>query len=180
MLYEFAIRGGDKEVFVTQAEAIVKTYPKNILAKNILAQFYYIEQDFTRARALYKSLLKQEESINRPMVLNTLAIMALDEDIEVAHKYITQAFELNSTHPEILDTLGWVLVQKGQLEDGLGHLRKAFARDSNNPEIRYHIGFALVKLNRNKEAIEELQKAVSVQRPFYNRNKAQTLLDSIQ
>lgn len=180
MLYEFAIRGGDKEVFVTQAETIVNNYPKNILAKNILAQFYYIQHDFDRAKALYESLLKQEESINKPMVLNTLAIMALDDDIEVAHKYITQAFELNSTHPEILDTLGWILVQKGQVEDGLGHLRKAFARDSSNPEIRYHIGYALAKLNRNKEAREELQQAVAAQRPFFNRSKAQVLLDSLQ
>lgn len=180
MLYEFAIRGGDKEVFVNQAETIVKTYPNNILARNILAQFYYIQHDFPRAKALYESLLKQDKSINRPMVLNTLAIMAMDDDIEVAHKYITQAFELNSTHPEILDTLGWILVQKGQLEDGLGHLRKAFARDSSNPEIRYHIGYALAKLNRNKEAREELQQAVAAQRPFYNRSKAQALLDSLQ
>ncbi|MEC8296546.1 MAG: tetratricopeptide repeat protein, partial [Pseudomonadota bacterium] len=121
----------------------------------------------------------EDKTFNRAIVLNKLAIMALHDNINDAHKYIEQAFEINSTNPDILDTLGWILVQKGQLEDGLGHLRKAFARDSNNPEIRYHIGYALAKLNRNQEAKEELKKAVAVERPFYNRSKAQALLDSL-
>ncbi len=178
-LYELALMGGDKQAFIDQAEATLQTSPDNQLTKNLLAQFYFVQQDFDKATALYKSLLEEDKTFNRAIVLNKLAIMALDNNINEAHRYIEQAFEINSTNPNILDTLGWILVQKGQLEDGLGHLRKAFARDSNNPEIRYHIGYALAKLNRNQEAREELQKAVAVERPFYNRSKAQALLDSL-
>ena len=178
-LYELALMGGDKQAFIDRAEATLQTSPDNLLTKNLLAQFYFVQQDFDKATALYKSLLDEDKTFNRAIVLNKLAIMALHDNINDAHKYIEQAFEINSTNPDILDTLGWILVQKGQLEDGLGHLRKAFARDSNNPEIRYHIGYALAKLNRNQEAKEELKKAVAVERPFYNRSKAQALLDSL-
>ena len=117
---------------------------------------------------------------NKAEVLNKLAIMQLETDLNAAESYIKQAFTLNDSNPDILDTYGWIMVQTNKLEEGLGLLRKAFARDSNNPEIRYHIGYALVKLDRYDEAEEELTKAVGVTRPFYNRQKARELLESIK
>ncbi|MDC8832795.1 XrtA/PEP-CTERM system TPR-repeat protein PrsT [Alteromonas gilva] len=179
LLYDFALRGNNDEAFTSQSEKILKSSPQNVLAKNLLAQFYFIQGNFDKATALYKSLLLEEKLFNKPIVLNKLAVMSLEQDLQQAKEYITQAYELDSSAPEILDTYGWVLVQQGQLEDGLGILRRAFARDSKNPETRYHIGYTLAKLNRNNEAIDELQKAVSVERPFYSRNKAQSLLDSL-
>ena len=129
---------------------------------------------------MYNQLIEQETTFNKAEVLNKLAIMQLDNDLKQAEVYIKQAFELNESSPDILDTYGWILVQTNKLEEGLGILRRAFARDANNPEIRYHIGYALVKLDRYDEAIEELTQAVEVNRPFYNRQKARDLLESIK
>lgn len=179
-LYELALKNGYQTAFVEEAKKVVSKSPQNLLAKNLLAQFYYIQQDFENAKPIYLSLLDKKGSFNPSIVYNKLAIMSLGDDINQAYDYIKKAFELNESEPDILDTYGWVLVQKGKAEEGLGYLRKAFARDSNNPEIRYHLGFALAKLNRNQEAVAELEKAVSAQRPFYNRQKAQELLDSLQ
>lgn len=180
MLHNLAIIGNDKQTFVTEAEKVIAASPKNVLAKNLLAQFHFIQQNFEQASILYNQLLEQETTFNKAEVLNKLAIMQLDSNLNQAETYIKQAFELNESSPDILDTYGWVLVQTNKLEEGLGLLRRAFARDANNPEIRYHIGYALVKLDRYEEAIEELTQAVEVNRPFYNRQKARELLESIK
>lgn len=179
LLYEFALRGGDKPIFVTQANNVINNAKDGILAKNLLAQYYFIQRDFEQASQMYKSLLADNATFNRPNVYNKLAIMALESDLSQAETYIWQAFELNDSNPDVLDTLGWVLVRKGSAEEGLGYLRKAYARDSNNPEIRYHLGYALAQMGRSKEAIVELEQAVAAQRPFFNRSKAQELLDTL-
>lgn len=180
MLHNFAIFGDDKTTFVQQAEKVIAASPNNVLAKNLLAQFHFLQRNFEQASKLYNSLLEQDTVFNKAEVLNKLAIMQLEIDLKAAESYIKQAFELNDSNPDILDTYGWIMVQTNKLEEGLGLLRKAFARDSNNPEIRYHIGYALVKLDRYEEAEDELTKAVGVSRPFYNRQKARELLDSIK
>ncbi|MDP5032426.1 XrtA/PEP-CTERM system TPR-repeat protein PrsT [Paraglaciecola sp.] len=180
ILYDMSIRGSQETDFVKQARKLLEINPKNILAKNLLAQFYYIQQDFAQASALYKALLEAEVQINKAEIYNKLAIMSLEDDLQQSANYIEQAFALNENNAKILDTYGWVLSLQGWYEEGLGLLRKAYARDANSPEIRYHIGYTLIKLGRLEEAKNELTMAVNVQRPFYNRPKAQALLDSIK
>lgn len=179
ILYDMAIRGSQEADFAQQAKTLLTANPKNILAKNLLAQFYYMTQDFSQASVLYEELLTAEIQINKAEIYNKLAIMSIDDNLKQSASYIEQAFALNENDAKILDTYGWVLSLQGWYEEGLGLLRKAFARDSNNPEIRYHIAYTLIKLGRLDEARDELSIAVDVQRPFYNRPKAKALLESI-
>lgn len=180
LLYEMSLRNRQFEIFVNNANKLIEANPNNVFAKNLLAQFYFIQQDFVKASTLYKELLSAKVQINKAEIYNKLAIMNLDDNLQQSKEYIQQAFALNETNARILDTYGWVLSLQGDYEEGLGLLRKAFARDSYNPEIRYHIGFSLIKLGRIEEAKRELSIAVDVDRPFYNRTKTQELLDSLQ
>ena len=84
---------------------------------------------------------------------------ALDPAIIIAIKYAKQAYELVPLNAAINDTLGWLYVQSGQTEKGLGLLREASARDVKNAEIYYHLAYALVKSNRNKQAASVLKQA---------------------
>ncbi|WP_339723967.1 XrtA/PEP-CTERM system TPR-repeat protein PrsT [uncultured Paraglaciecola sp.] len=180
LLYEMSLSNRQFEIFVNNANNVLKANPNNIFAKNLLAQFYYVQQDFVQASTLYKELLDAKTQINKAEIYNKLAIMSLDNDLQQSNEYIQQAFALNENNARILDTYGWVLSLLGNYEEGLGLLRKAFARDSYNPEIRYHIGYSLIKLGRLEEAKKELSIAVNVSRPFYNRAKTQELLDNLQ
>jgi putative PEP-CTERM system TPR-repeat lipoprotein len=179
ILYNMELRGSKEAGFSKQAKALLAVNPNNILAKNLLAQFYFTKQDFARASTLYAELLEAEIQINKAEIYNKLAIMSVESDLERSAEYIKKAFALNENDEQILDTYGWVLSLQGGYEEGLGLLRKAFARDSSNPEIRYHIGYTLIKLGRVDEAKNELSIAVNVQRPFYNRAKAKDLLNTL-
>jgi putative PEP-CTERM system TPR-repeat lipoprotein len=175
-LYKLAITNTDNNTFVARVTDISTTYPQNLLARNLLAQYYYIKQDFEKASDLYLKLLDEEGLLNRAEVYNRLAIMTLETDISTSQDYILKAYDLDDGNANTLDTYGWILNQLGSYEEGLGILRRAFARDSNNPEIRYHLGYSLIKLGRFDEAKIELEAAIAAQRPFYNRAKAKALL----
>lgn len=180
MLYEMDLRGSEEANFNQVATGLITGQPNNILAKNLLAQFHYVKQDFAQASLLYKELLDAKIHINKAEIFNKLAIMSLETDLIQSKDYIEQAFALNENDAKILNTFGRVLSLEGQYEEGLGFLRKAYARDSNNPEISFNISYSLVKLGRLDEAKKELSAIVDIQRPFYSRAKAKALLESIQ
>ena len=94
--------------------------------------------------------------------LNNLAVVQqqqgnLAEALDLARK----AQQLAPNNPAFNDTLGWVLSENGNPEEGILHLRNAYTRATQNGEIRYHIAAALVKLNRQSEAIAELDSLLN-------------------
>ncbi len=178
-LYNFALQEKYVETFISTARSIIADNPDNLLAKNLLAQYLFFTGDYDGAIPLYLSLADSPQVLNKAEVLNRLAQMHIESDLTKASDFATQAFDLNSEDPLILDTMGWILSKQGDLVGALEKMRDAYARDANNPNIRYHLGAILLELGRTQEARVELDYAANVERPFYNRPKAQALLDSI-
>jgi Flp pilus assembly protein TadD len=54
-----------------------------------------------------------------------------------------RAYQLAPSDANVADTLGWALVEAGQVEKGLRYLREAQVRAPANPEIRDHLAEAL-------------------------------------
>ncbi len=86
----------------------------------------------------------------------------LAPELTIAVEYAQQAYKLVPLNAAINDTLGWLYVQTGQTEKGLGLLREASARDVKNGEIYYHLAYALVQSNRNQQASSALNQAVEL------------------
>jgi Flp pilus assembly protein TadD len=91
-----------------------------------------------------------------------------------------RAHELAPKHPAVNDTLGWILVQMGEHEEGLIYLREAHARAFQQPEVRYHLAVALHRLGRNSEARQELEAALAAENPFAQEPEARALLQRIE
>jgi len=72
-----------------------------------------------------------------------------------------KALQLAPAQAEYADLLGWMLVQGGQTEEGLRHLREARLRQPENGQIRYHLAQALSKAGRQAEARDELKAALA-------------------
>ncbi|MDO6566146.1 PEP-CTERM system TPR-repeat protein PrsT [Alteromonas sp. 1_MG-2023] len=178
-IYNYALEERYVDTFIEQSESLIKNNPDNLLAKNLLAQYLFFIRDFSQSMKLYEEIIDEPNIPSPAQAYNRLAIMSMEMDTGNAERYIAKAFELDSSSPKILDTYGWLKAQQTQYETSLKLLRDAFARDANDPNIRYHLGYTLAKLGRVEEAKEELTFAVNVNRPFFKRPEAQSLLDSL-
>ncbi len=78
--------------------------------------------------------------------------------------------------------LGFVLLQKGNLDDGIGYLREALALDPGLVEAHYNLGKALLQRNQPDAAIAEFRAALDIQpdHAFARNNLAMTLLQKGQ
>lgn len=177
-LYNLTRFGLDENLFLEQVQAIIKQYPQRYFPVNLLAQYYYYQQEWTKAAQQYEKLLAFPENPNRAALLNRLANIYMQVDIGKSESYIKQASQLDKNDPYIQKTLGVILVQKQQYTEAIGHLRKAFVKIPNDLELRLFIAQCLYELGLINEAKQELEFIIS-QKPTEFSGKAKTLLNTI-
>ena len=133
-------------------------HPEEVITLRALAEARHQLGETNAARLLYEKLamLTPED----PFVHNNIANLMADIDSELAFKAARRAHELAPTNPAILDTMGWALVQVGDLDAGLAMLRDAVARDGRSATIRYHLGVALQEFGSLRESKRELTEAL--------------------
>lgn len=71
--------------------------------------------------------------------------------LEEAQSLIAKALQLAPEDPFILDSMGWVLYRRGDLDGALQNLQRAFGLRAD-PEIAAHLGEVLWKLGRRDDA----------------------------
>lgn len=74
-----------------------------------------------------------------------------NERLEEAQQLIDKALEISPEDPFILDSKGWVLFRRGNVQGALDVLKKAFSVRAD-PEIAAHLGEVLWSLGRQDEA----------------------------
>lgn len=74
-----------------------------------------------------------------------------NERLEEAQQLITKALQLAPEDPFIIDSMGWVLYRKGDLNAALDQLQRAFSI-RKDPEIAAHLGEVLWMMGRKSEA----------------------------
>jgi len=133
-----------------------KAHPRNILIQQKLASAYMVNNDTQNAMKLYKSVISSQPK--HLVALNNLAnIMSMQGNKKGALEYSGRAYALAPENSAIADTHGWLLVETGDIAQGLDLLIKA-AGKSQNPTIQYHYAVALYKSSKKTEATEILQK----------------------
>ena len=155
----------------------VLKYPRALAAKRLLAETHHASGRLEEAKTYYEQIL--EHAGNDADLLNNLSNLYADLGDPRSLELALKAHEIAPSDAGVLDTLGWLLVQCGQAEKGLGYLRDASARDSSSPEIRYHLAVALAALQRNEEAKQEVRQALSSPQAFNGMPEAQGLLSRL-
>jgi len=172
-LYQAYMQSGAPDKARDHLESWIRGNPKDIPAIHALAETQLRAGQLTAARSWYEQLLKLGQE--SPTVLNNLANILAKQSDPNASSYAQKAYALAPGDPAILDTLGWILVQQGQLEQGLRHLRDARLRDPQNPEIRYHLAVVLNRAGRADEAKVELEPVIASNERFDGSEQARSL-----
>jgi len=178
--YVLAMRGIEEDAFIRQYEGLVNKVADPSIIRNFLADYYLSRNNLDAAKEHYLLILRNTRYANIALVLNNLAnVYQLESSFETAREYSQRAYNLNPNNQSILDTLGWSLVKLGQHKEGLDLLRRSFSMNTADPSVRYHIAYALVQLQRPDEAKRELQNLLGAFGAFFERQEAQSLLETL-
>ena len=143
-----------------------------------LAAGYGRTGNYDQAISINEKLLKIEP--RNPYLMNNLALLYLEVNNPKALELAEQAFNLVPDSYAILDTLGWILTQKGDLERALPLLRNAAARSFNSPDIQYHFAKALFLSGENQQAASLLRQILLRGQTFNESTDAKKLLNEIE
>ncbi len=127
-------------------------------AQLLLADSLMRGPDKSAAISLYESL----QGTNNPVVLNNLAWLYMERGDARAVGMARRANEVTPNHPDIADTLGWILVRNGDLGSGLDYLKQSVQLNPNNPSVQYHLGVAFAEQNQSTSARGAFAKALSM------------------
>ncbi len=144
-----------------------------------LAGLYQRLQRFDQALASYRTAL--EYPPRAAAAYNNIAwIMAVRKgETEKALPLAQKALELASSSPHILDTVGWIHLLRGSLDEAIEHLEKARRGLPHVPTVRAHLGLAYLKAGRKQEAAAELRQALTISTDFPEADDAREALRSL-
>jgi len=165
---------GETRQAIEALETWVGSHPEDLLARRVLAVALVAAGRLDASRTHHEALL--ERFPDDPALLNNLALIYHRAGDPRALELARRAHEAAPERAEIIDTLGWLMVETGDPAGGLRLLREAHSRAATAAEIRYHIGVALARLGREEEARRELEEALAGGDDFDGADDARALL----
>jgi Tfp pilus assembly protein PilF len=151
----------------------VATHPSDLKARSALAQYYGDSGERAKAIKVYEEgAAKGSTSAEQ---LNNLAWAYSENKDARALPTAKQALILSNRKPEVLDTVGWILVQDSKLNDALPYLEEAQKAAPHNPEIAYHAAYTLAHTGNTDVAKHLLAQLLATPDSFPSRKLAEAL-----
>lgn len=141
------------------ADLVKKT--KSVQAQLQIAAIHQETGQYAMAAADYRFALTLDP--RNALALNNLAFLECDRlhDLDAAYADARRARELAPEDAEVADTLGWVLVQRGDFHGGLALFEEAAGRQPDEAAIQYHLGYAHYMLGEEDAARLAFERALS-------------------
>ncbi len=177
ILFDYYRERGDFPGAVQVFDSYLQAAPKDNSARLKLATAYQQMGDYKNAIALYETL--HQQSPNNNIIVNNLAWMYWLENDDRSLELARKAHELSPDTPEIMDTLGWIMLHKGDPKDALEFIQNAASRLPTNGDVRYHLAVALNKNGKQEEARKELKRLLKNNQSFSEIENARSLLKQL-
>lgn len=158
--------------------AWLQQHPHDSTARSALANYYQSTGKAQDAEKQYRMILKN--SPESPVILNNLAFLVGEKDVNQAIPLAEKAYRLAPNSPQIMDTYGWLLLRQHHPEKALKLLEKAAATQKNNPQIQYHYAKALADTGQRRTAENLLEATLEKHAKFEGRAAAETLLKQLK
>jgi cellulose synthase operon protein C len=155
----------------------MKQHPKDTTLHALLAEQSLGSKDYAGAIAHYQAALKIEP--DNALLLNNLASVLAESGDPAARQYAERAYREAPFSPNVMDTLGWAMVQSGQVANGLELLRAASSLASGNAQIRLHLGKVLLKTGDKAGARQALEPLTRLDKESPFRGEAEKLLSGL-
>lgn len=140
------------------AEKWLKDHPKDIVMRSYLGERALRAQDYKTAARYYQAVV--EQAPDNALALNNLAWVGGELGDPKALSYAEKAVTLAPDDGGVLDTLGTLLVKKGDVSQGVEKLRRAAQLSPAQSSIRLHLAKALIQAGDKESARRELDALV--------------------
>lgn len=170
-------RAGNGKAAEQRLAEWVKRYPADADLRAYAAETSMAAQRPRDAVAHYEALLKARP--NDVIALNNLAYLRYQLKDARALPMAEKAHQLAPDNPGVLHTLGWILVEQGQVARGLPLLAKAASLRPRQGTVRYHHGVALARAGKKAEARREIEAAINQGAPFPEIEEARDSLRNL-
>ena len=134
-------------------------HPDDLRAQAYRAQTWIGAGDFKRAAAQLEAVARRQP--DNAVVLNNLALSYQELGDARAQATAEAALEHAPQRPDVMDTLAWILVGKGDAARAVTLLREAHTLAPKARDIRYHLAAALAASGDKAGARKELDSLLA-------------------
>ncbi|MES2048813.1 MAG: XrtA/PEP-CTERM system TPR-repeat protein PrsT [Pseudomonadota bacterium] len=165
-----------------EADARINQWLKeNPLDNNVRLYFamYNMATQKTKQAGIEQLQIILKNDANNLVVLNNLAWALSEEKDPKSLEYAEKAYKLSSDSPAIMDTLGWILLEQGNIVRGLPLVQKAMAQMPDSLDVRYHVAVGLMKSGNKAMAKKEFEQILASGKAFEKKEEVKTLLKQL-
>ncbi len=176
-LYAALRAGGSVAEADKFAAGWLRDHPKDRELRTYLAERAIGTKDFPVAATHYKAML--EIKPDDAQALNNLAYVSGQLKDPKAIEYAEKANKLAPNNAAILDTLGMLLVEKGDVKRGVDAMQKAAALAPASAAIRLNLARALIKDGQKAAAKKELESLAQLGDRFSGQKEVAKLMQGL-
>ncbi|MBS1302096.1 tetratricopeptide repeat protein [Loktanella sp. SALINAS62] len=158
---------GRDDAAIEVAQALARSHPDLPYVQSRLADVLRDDGQLAEAKAAYTTAidLYPETDPNLWIIYYSRAIVSYDmDDWPAAESDFRKALELEPNRPEVLNYLGYSLVERGEkLDEALDMIERAVAGRPDSGAIIDSLGWVYYTLGRYREAVEPLEAAAALE-----------------
>ena len=177
VLSDLLYKQGNSKKAIQFLKQVIKKEPENLPVHYYLASRYQQSNDFINAIKYYDAILNKTP--DNVIVLNNIAWLYEQQDLSKALIYAQKAVQKAPDSPDILDTLGYILLKQKRAIESVEILEKALSLSPDTPVIQYHLALAYKEANDLKKAKNILENLVNSKNNFSELNEAKKILQEI-
>lgn len=159
-------RSARPDAAIEVLEQLARKYPEQAQIHTALGDLFRQQEDYAAAVAAYDRALEHSETGAPGEWFLLYARGICHERLknwDAAEADFRRALELNPDQPQVLNYLGYSLVERQEkLTEALEMIERAVARRPDSGYIVDSLGWALFRLGRYEEAVQHMEKAVEL------------------
>jgi putative PEP-CTERM system TPR-repeat lipoprotein len=136
-------------------DAWMKEQPKDVVVPLYLGDVALAQKKLDEAKGHYQTVLARSPS--EVAALNNLAWISAQSGDPKAREYAEKAYSISPSNPAVLDTLGAILVDAGEVDRGIKLMREGVTIAPQSNDLRLSLASALAKAGRKADARKELE-----------------------
>lgn len=152
----------------------IAVHPDDLRVQLYKAETMLADKQYKEAAEYLETVLKRDPK--NVAGLNNLAWAYQQAGDKRALSAAEEAYRAAGDRPNVMDTLGWILVEQGDIARGLQILQKASIQAPKARDIRYHKAVALYKTGDKAGARKELEQLMAGDTRFAQADDARALL----